>query len=90
MIGHRIVSQSSPHIALPPEFSEPLADADSDGTLNLLEFALGGDPKSGSGPTLSLTQSQGRILARFLMLDDGMVDGMEYVVQSTGDLKSGA
>ncbi len=75
---------------LPPDVIEPSADADGDGVENSIEFAMGLDPKSGSGNPMSLARSQGKILCKFLVFDDGLADELGYVVQASDTLQPGS
>ena len=75
---------------IPPEVIEPSADADGDGVENSIEFAMGLDPKSGSGNPMSLARSRGRILCKFLVFDDGLADELGYVVQASDTLQPGS
>lgn len=70
-------------------------DPDGDGSSNLLEFAMGTSPKSANGNALGMKRLGNTILISFLQLerlDDGSGEDpgyVDYVVQSTDDLKSG-
>ncbi len=74
--------------ALPVDLSGEGDDADGDGVANLVEFALGGDPRSAGtrSPEPALLDDAGR---RYLLLDiarDPTATGLDYVVEVTDDL----
>ena len=80
---------------LPPEASALNDDPDGDGSTNLLEFAMGTSPKSSNGNALGMKRLGSNVLISFLQLerlDDGSGEDagyVDYVVQSTDDMKSG-
>ncbi|MCW1922027.1 hypothetical protein OKA05_05650 [Luteolibacter arcticus] len=68
-------------------------DPDSDGLENLLEYALGGDPESGTmllpggNPLLPmLSESGGTITLTYPERSDAVVRGLSYIVETSSDL----
>ncbi len=80
---------------LAPEASALNDDPDGDGSTNLLEFAMGTSPKSANGNAVGMKRLGNQVVISFLeleRLDDGSGENpgyVDYVVQSTEDLKSG-
>ena len=80
---------------LAPEVSGLNDDPDGDGSSNLLEFAMGTSPKSSNANALGMKRLGNTVLISFLQLerlDEGSAEDpgyLDYVVQSTDDLKSG-
>ncbi|TAE77025.1 MAG: hypothetical protein EAZ84_05645 [Verrucomicrobia bacterium] len=69
------------------------ADPDHDGIVNLMEYALGGDPLSGATSTSSgisqlpvIEESSGMISFSFPERSDALQRGLSYLVESSTDL----
>ncbi len=68
--------------------SSPLANGDGDRYVDLLEFALGGDPFSGAvgQPRLRVEANAGGGIDAVLIRPEG-IGGVSYTLQASGDLK---
>ncbi len=69
-----------------PETAGPDADPDGDGVKNLLEYALGGDPRAPGAAVLPQIDHEGSMAAIIFRRNPALSD-IACVVQASGDLE---
>ncbi len=70
-------------LGLTGDDAAPTADPDADGTPNLLEYALGGDPLSAGRAPVEAAVIEGRLALVFTRIAD---PGLVYTVETSDDL----